>query len=435
MRKLTVAPNHRHLQWEDGEPFFYLGDTAWEIFHRLSREEVDHYMDVRAEQGFNVVQAVALAEFEGTGVPNAYGRLPLKSDADGLPDPTKPDLTGDYHYWDHVDYTVARAAERGLFIGLLPTWGDKINLCWGKGPVIFNEENARAYGHWIGARYKDAWNVIWIMGGDRPLEDSHRAIVTAMAEGVRAGDEGNHLISYHPNGESSSYAGVGKAGWLDFHMLQTGHHVGYYDCWRMIDEIAAADPDRPVLDGEPRYEDHPACFNVKYATLWDAADVRNSAYWDVFHGACGHTYGNHSIWSFNRERQDYWPYTWFEVLRHEGAEDMRHLKALLTLRPYFERRPAQELVAEDDGTVNGHIAGCRGEAYAFVYAPLGLPLKVNMGVLPGPAVKFGWFDPRTGAFLPQSVVPNHGVCRFVPPTQGRGQDWVLVLDSPDLDGK
>ena len=93
MRKLTVKG--RYLAWEDGEPFFYLGDTAWEIFHRLSREEMEHYFAQRARQGYTVVQGVALAEFEGLTVPNAYGRLPLCL-TDGLPDPARPDTQGEY---------------------------------------------------------------------------------------------------------------------------------------------------------------------------------------------------------------------------------------------------------------------------------------------------------------------------------------------------
>ena len=205
-------------------------------------------------------------------------------------------------------------------------------------------------------------------------------------------------------------------------------------CHSVVKLLRAADPDRPVLDGEPRYEDHPACFNTKYETLWDAADVRNSAYWDLFHGACGHTYGNHCIWSFNRTVADYFPFPWQEALVHEGAEDMRHARKLMESRPYFERRPAQEMVV-DDGTVNAHVAACRGERYAFVYSPLGLPLTVNLGFLPGQVVKFAWYDTRTGELFPQSVLPNRGVGRFVPPTQGRGQDWVLVLDAPDVEAK
>src|SRR5829696_3180637 len=36
--RLKVSENRRFLVKEDGSPFFYLGDTAWELFHRLDRE-------------------------------------------------------------------------------------------------------------------------------------------------------------------------------------------------------------------------------------------------------------------------------------------------------------------------------------------------------------------------------------------------------------
>ena len=163
MRRLTVRG--RYLAWEDGEPFFYLGDTAWEIFHRLNREEAAWYMAQRARQGFTAVQGVALAEMEGLTVPNAYGRLPLLL-TDGVPDPAKPDTQAGYSYWDHVDYIVEEAGRNGIFIALLPTWGDKYNLRWGKGPEIFTKENAYLYGKWIADRYRDRENIIWMLGGD-----------------------------------------------------------------------------------------------------------------------------------------------------------------------------------------------------------------------------------------------------------------------------
>ena len=137
MRKIKV--NGRYLSWSDGSPFFYLADTAWELFHRLNREEMDLYFEQRSRQGFNAVQAVVLAEYEGVTTPNAYGRLPLYM-TDGIPDPEKPDSDGGYSYWDHVDFAVDTAARYGIFITMLPTWGDKFNLCWGKGPVILTRQ-------------------------------------------------------------------------------------------------------------------------------------------------------------------------------------------------------------------------------------------------------------------------------------------------------
>ena len=82
---LKVSSNHRYLIHADGTPFFYLGDTAWELFHRLTREEADRYLENRRQKGFTVIQAVVLAEFDGLKVPNPYGETPLINN-----DPTQP---------------------------------------------------------------------------------------------------------------------------------------------------------------------------------------------------------------------------------------------------------------------------------------------------------------------------------------------------------
>src|SRR4030095_5102392 len=75
--RLKVSDNKRFLVKEDGSPFFYLGDTAWELFHRLNREEADKYLENRAKKDFTVIQAVAIAELDGHTDPNSYGHLPL----------------------------------------------------------------------------------------------------------------------------------------------------------------------------------------------------------------------------------------------------------------------------------------------------------------------------------------------------------------------
>ena len=164
--RLKVSENRRFLVYEDGRPFFYLGDTAWELFHRLNREEADRYLEDRARKGFTVIQAVALAELDGLDDPNPYGHRPLRNN-----DPTRPDVKEGpaNDYWDHVDYIVEKANSLGLYIGFLPTWGDKWNKKWGTGPEIFTAENAAVYGEWLGRRYRDR-GIIWILGGDRPVE-------------------------------------------------------------------------------------------------------------------------------------------------------------------------------------------------------------------------------------------------------------------------
>ena len=423
----TLKTDGRWLTWDDGKPFFYLGDTAWEIFHRADREEMQLYFKTRAQQGYTVVQAVALAEFEGLTVPNVYGRLPLLM-TNGMPDPEKPDTAGEYSYWDHVDYAVQTAAENGLFIAMLPTWGDKFNLCWGKGPVVFTPENAYIYGKWIAERYGKYENIIWMLGGDRPLEEEHRKIIDSMAEGIRAVDTA-HLITFHPPGCHNSAEYLSDAAYIDFHTAQTGHGIEQcYESDKVMLEMAAASP-KPYMDSEPRYEDHPACFNDRIGWYWDAADVRQNAYWDVLAGACGHTYGNHNIWSMNREAGSYFPYTWQEVLRHPGAEQIHFLKELRLSRDYFSLQPAPELLPERF-TGMGHMAAAKGVDYAFVYSPLGMPFAVRLDLFEGVSqLRASWFDPRTGKEEVFAILPGFGVTHLAPPSQGKGCDWVLILDA------
>lgn len=207
MPRLRVSDNSRFLVREDGRPFFYLADTAWEIFHRLKREEADHYLADRAAKGFTVIQAVALAEFDGHTAPNAYGHLPLV-DLDPAHSAAADD--GGADYWGHVDYVVRRANELGLYVGFLPTWGrywcDEVK----DGGPLFTVANAEVYSEWLGRRYRDS-GVIWILGGDRtPETEEQRDIVRSMARGLRSGDGGTHLMTFHPRGGEGSARRTGS---------------------------------------------------------------------------------------------------------------------------------------------------------------------------------------------------------------------------------
>src|ERR1700709_1853585 len=101
--QFSVSSNHHYLL-KNGEAFFWMGDTAWELFHRLNREEADRYLKDRAAQRFTVIQAVVLAERNGLNDPNPYGHRALADN-----DPTKPNE----EYFKHVDYVVDKAEELG----------------------------------------------------------------------------------------------------------------------------------------------------------------------------------------------------------------------------------------------------------------------------------------------------------------------------------
>jgi len=429
--KLKVSDSRRFLVFEDGTPFFYLGDTAWELFHRLNKDETENYLENRRERGFTVIQAVALAELDGLNTPNAEGERPLTEN-----DPTQPNEA----YFAHIDWVIRKAEEKGLFIGLLPTWGDKWNLKWGVGPVVFTPENAEVYGRFLGQRYKDFKNIIWIIGGDRPIEeDIHREINIAMARGLRSGDNGAHLITFHPQGGQGSAQYFHDEEWLDFNMRQNGHNPRFTGVYENTSIDYGRTPIKPIMDGEPLYEDHPIEFRPDNYGHSVSADVRRPLYWNLFSGAFGHTYGHHSVWQMwqpgrNPVNRPLMP--WYDAINQPGAAQMQYGRWLMESRPFLTRVPDNTVIVNHEYTSAVPGAGIytfvatrdTDGTYAMVYAPVGRSFQVRMDVIQGSNVVAWWFNPRNGQATKIGTFANSGDMEFTPPDKGEVLDWVLVLD-------
>ncbi len=425
---VRVSENGRFLLDASGRPFFYLADTAWELFHRLTFGEAEQYLRDRAAKGFTVVQAVVLAELDGLRTPNRSGDLPLLDE-----DPTRPNEA----YFVHIDAVVDLAASLGLHLGMVPTWGDKWNQKWGVGPEIFTPENAAVFGEYLGRRYVDR-PVVWILGADRPLEtERHHLIVRALANGLRTGDS-EHLIAFHTWGPHSSSEYVHHEPWLDLHILQSGHERNREN-WRAIAADYALDPVRPVMDGEPAYEDAQHGFDLEHGYL-DDFEVRKTLYWALFAGAHGHTYGCWPVWSMwtpglppiGARRP------WYEALHLPGSAQMVHAKNLLLSRPYLDRIPDQSLIASDEETGSYHVQATRDARgrFAMVYLPAARvdflsgrgpqPVELDLTRLSGSELIAWWFDPRTGVACALGAVEKSPRTQFLAPAQG--PDWVLVVD-------
>lgn len=423
---LKVSPDGRYLTTSEGKPFFYLADTAWELFHRTDEKEAEVYLDRRAAQGFTVIQCVILAEENGLRVPNANGDLPLID-----LDPTKPNEA----YFKYVDKLVDMMAERGLVAGLLPTWGDKWNMVWGEGPLVFTPENARVYGRYLGKRYRDK-PVIWIMGGDRPIKtDLQRSIVSSMSEGVKEGDGGRHLMTFHPCGREQSSQYFHDAPWLSFNMSQTGHARNSKN-FEFIQRDYARTPIKPCLDGEPPYESHPNGFKGENGWLGEH-DVRCGAYWAIFSGACGHTYGNHAVWQFwkpGRKPKNAPRTSWMDALDQPGAKQMQHLRKLMESKPFLSRIPDQALLKQGQKEGYRYIAvtsdrkpGEKNATYIMAYFPHHAEAVFDTSVLGKSKLRIEWFDPRLGVTHDRGVHDKRDELKIAPPEELHPLDWVLVL--------
>ena len=417
---LNISENGRYFQTGNCNPFFYLADTAWELFHRLSLEEIEFYLDARKAQGFNVVQAVLISEMDGLRIPNAYGQLPLIE-----MNPEKPNP----EYFDFVEQVLKLAKSREMFLALVTTWGDKIDRVFGIGPEIFNESNAYSYGKWLGRRFCNVPTIIWMNGGDRSGGGKNFEVWDALGKGIKSEDS-NHLMTFHPLGDASSSMWFHDAEWLDFNICQSGHSMRNYPNYMMISYDYLRQPVKPCLDSEPRYEEHAVNWKPDLNGFFNDYDVRQAAYWAVFAGACGHTYGTHPVWQFyddGREPIGFVRYTWKEALKLKGASQLIHLKNLMLSRSYFDRVPDQSILnAPKVG--EEHIRCTRGTNYLMCYLSSGGEVELNTERIPWQKVTANWFSPRTGESEIIGVFERQECGRFIAPTSGIGNDWVLILE-------
>ncbi|TCK24837.1 glycoside hydrolase family 140 protein [Pseudonocardia endophytica] len=410
----------RFLSTVSGTPFFWLGDTAWALPSALDREETARYLDVREEQGYTVIQVVAVfPHVDGKGA-NAYGDEPLTNGLNPATTPgADPDDEQAYDWWDNLDSVVDAAAARGIRVALLPVWADQ------QIGSLLTERNARTYGEFVGNRYGD--RVVWVLGGDEGADGSED-VWTRLAEGIEAGAGRDVLMTYHPIGDASSAQWFSGEKWLDMNMIQGGHCLRYDVRARLVADSGRAG--LPWLDGEPIYEDHPYCWDRPPEGYASDLDVRRDAYWAVFGGALGHTYGHHAVWQFQtpgggaaldaRPGAD-----WRQAIQAPGGVQMGHLRALMESRPYTTGRAAPQVVS-DAGSGADRIQATRATdgSYLMAYVPNGREFEVDLGALPGPA-RTWWFDPRTGEVTEART--TGGGRQAVTPPDG-GEDWVFVAD-------
>ena len=441
-RRLAVSENGRYFVDGDGRPFFYLADTAWTLFKRLTLAEVDHYFGNRAAKGFTVIQAYVL---RGLDVRNLDGELPLIDH-----DPTRLNEA----FFRNIDTIVERAGRFGLTMGLVATMGAHVQHVPGrsekyaKSEAIFNTKNAFTFGELLGARYKDR-DVIWYLGGDHNPSADTIDIWDAMAAGLKTGSAHRRLLSYHVTGGASSSTLLHERDWLDFNAPQSGHRSAE-PTYEYISKDYALEPVKPTLDMEPRYED--MLDGVWYPRLVSnpsgrigARQVREAAYWAMLAGAAGQGYGHNSVWTMHdgieQDPKDYsFPLClprahWLAALDSPGAFAMGYMRKLLELRPWYSLLPDQTLIVTGQGQGEDHVqAACAEDgSFALAYLPFGHVVVVKTSRITGSVVKAQWFNPRDGSFTQAGKHANRDIREFVPPSMGDDNDWVLVLEDASKD--
>ena len=395
--RLKVSDNHRYLVYANGTPFFWLGNTSWLLPERLTRDEVEYYLTKEHEAGYNVEQIQVL-----NAIPtfNIYG---MQANDESF-DMQKFSRKDQYGYWEHLDYIVDFAASQGIYIAMDCIWGSQISK--------MTPEKATKYGKFLGERYKNKPNIIWMIGGDI-LGDKGTASWDALARAIRKADP-NHVMTFHPRGRTTSARWFADREWMDFHMFQSGHRRygqrngdGDYtikdnteeDNWRYVDLTWNGNPQKPVIDGEPSYEDIPQGLHDFSAPRWMDYDVRRYAYWAVFAGCFGHTYGHNSIMqfikpgllaSFGAEKP------WWDAMKDPGYNQMKYLKWLILAFPFEERIADQSVIAGQNGERYDRNIATRGNDYLLVYNYSGKPMQLDLSKISGAKKNVWVMNPSDG---------------------------------------
>jgi hypothetical protein len=431
---LKISSNKRFFQTADGKPFFWLGDTGWLLFAKCKREDAIKYLDDRKQKGFNVIQVMLIHDVKLAV--NVYGDSSIHNGDVSKPVINDEHVVDDlkYTYWDHVDFIIDEAAKRGIYMALVPVWGGNIKYV--------NEKQAKIYATFLANRYKNKSNIIWLNGGDIKGSDGLKQW-NIIGNTIRSIDK-KHLIGFHPRGRNSSSIWFHNEAWLDFNMFQSGHrsyaqdtssnetlHYGE-DNWRYAKDDYKLKPAKPTFDGEPSYEDIPYGLHRADEPYWKDYEIRRYAYWSVFAGGCGFTYGHNSVMQFympGDSGTSYFPkVNWKEGLNAPGAGQMMFLKQLILSNGYFDRVPAQELIT-DNGERYNYVAATKGKDYAMFYVYNGRSFTVDLKKLGFKLSRISWFDPSIGEGTSYEFHSEKKIMEFKPPVKKEGaKDWVLILE-------
>lgn len=396
---LRIAPDHRHLVDHTGQPFLAQGDAAWSLISGLTKEDAEKYLEARRRQGFNSI-IVNLIEHKFHGPVDRYGAAPFITPGDFS--------TPNEKYFAHADWVIRKAQEKGIVVFLAPIYLGYIGLDegWVDELIANGPEKARNWGRYVGKRYRDFDNIVWIIGGDRN-PDTAREDVDAVAAGIKETDD-RHLLTAHCHPENSAIDQYANEGWLDLNSTYT---------YGIVHQKLRADYDRqppmPFVLIETTYEgEHNA----------SAVQIRRQAYWAILQGATGQFIGNRPMWLFDPG--------WETALESAGSRDMARMYALFTSRRWDLLVPDEKhaIVVDGLGEFNGldYLTAARASDGSLVmaYLPSARTITVDMKSIKSEQAAASWFNPRTGESSVIGKFPTTGNKTLTPPAEG---DWVFIL--------
>lgn len=417
MQKLKIADNNRFLVTEDENPFVWIGETNW-FFAKLPPATIDSILDTRSKQGFTVMFVSCREDlYNGSGP----GSINNPNEA----------------WWSYLDEYIVKCEQRDLYVGITLGWYGVINS--NSLSELYN------YGKWVGARYKDQNNIIWLTLGEAGSHYRQDSLpenkINALVNGIRDGDTGNKLLTIHADYQrGTSISNDGNI--CDFNNWQTSQWCCPEDLprkdertwkvWEAIqfdyDKMYNGQP-KPSLDSEAWYE------NNKDFCGATPFNIRRRAYFTIFAGAFGHTYGAGGIWD-GLESEEGCSSNALGALHYPGAKNMGYISSFLHRfgKDFLKFRPNQSLVIDGNSdSYDTHIQSTLAidNSFALIYSASDARYTADLSILSGHTISGIWYNPRSNEYLTENSIlieDTKKLHSFDPPGNlGAGNDWILIL--------
>jgi hypothetical protein len=410
-----------HLVDSKEEPFFWLADTAWNLWCKGTPDEWDEYLSVRRAQGFNTVQFVA-GWWRGAMQP-IHGR-PFDVDRDRI--------SFDESAMESLDLLFAKIRAAGLVAAPVMLW-TLTDIDPGQ---VLTEEQCIEVARTQLSRWRDP-NVVWLLGGDGNYTSPSAQERWKRIGRAVFGESTADIATLHPCGVTWVADSFSSEPWYKIATIQSGHGSREADLRFLVDgEYAHSWPsmEMPFINLEPNYEDARSYHERKHLTAYH---VRRASYWSLLVAPpAGVTYGIGSIWMWARNHgeiaenhSDSWAgRPWNEDLYTPGAESMSVLKGIFERLPWTELRPTPELLRSQPGHSNVEdwqaVAATSDHSCLVAYAPTGGRLDLNLKGVP-PSSTVYHVDTESGHWDRKGTAADIGRATSFPRSQDK--DRLLVV--------
>ncbi len=374
--RLQISEDHTHLL-RDGKHFFWLADTCWSAFTNISDAEWIEYLDIRAGQGFNVLQINALPQWDRCGTLQGWQPFSL---IDGMRydfSVIQPD------YFRHAQEMCQAAVDRGFTLALVVMWCNYVPDTWASkiyGGNIIPEERVEPVVRTICESFNQ-FEPVYIVSGDTEFDseasiDRYR-LVTDLVEQYAP----HSLKAYHIKGR---YDGLPQefGERADLYFYQSGHNAAAQAmCHTLAEHFAGRNPRHPVINSEPCYEQ--MGYSHKAYGRFRRPEVRSALWNSLLAGAsAGITYGAHGVWNWRKPGMPKNPIAgegFLQALPHEmalqfpGAADYAFAKNFFEEHGITALQPCQEILSQ----YGDLIRAARTEREVLLYMPTSAPLTLH----------------------------------------------------------